>query len=223
MSTSEIIAIIVSTVGGSTAVLVAVAWIVKSIINHALSKNIEEFKLKLQNQSQQEILRLQSSLQLHEFEHQVRFSQLHERLAAATIEVYDRLRCLYSEVRDTVAFITTDSRPPGAKAQALQDAATAFADYYYRHKILFPKELANSIDEFRSLLRDVIRKDRQSDHAGQANPEDSHWEELRKEVDKLVEEKLPSVFDSLESHFRIILGSLSLDRNLKDEPSPSVT
>jgi len=221
MSTSEIITIIVSTLGGSGVVLVAVAWIVKSIINHALSKNIEEFKLNLQNQSQQEILRLQSSLQLHEFEHQVRFSQLHERLAQATIEVYDKLRCLYSEVRDTVAFITTDSRPPGEKTQALQKAETAFADYYYRHKILFPKELTDSIDAFHSLLRNVIRKDQQSARAGQANPENSRWEELRAEVDKLVDEKLPSVFDSLELHFRGILGSLSLDRDLKDEPCPS--
>ncbi len=216
MSTSQIITIIVGTLGGSGVVLVAVAWIVKSIITHALSKNIEEFKLNLQNQSQQEILRLQSSLQLHEFEHHVRFSQLHERLAQATIEVYDRLRCLYSEVRGAVAFITTDSRPPEEKMQALQKAATAFADYYCRHKILFPKELADSIDEFHSLLRNVLRKDRLSGHVGQTNPEDSRWEELRAEVDQLVKEKLPSVFASLELYFRRILGSLSLDRDFKD-------
>jgi hypothetical protein len=166
MSVSDVITTIIGAMAGWTVVLAAVAWTVKSIVNHALSKNIEAFKLNLQSQSQQEILRLQSSLQLHATEYQVRFSQLHERLAQATIEVYDKLQCLYSEVRVCVAFITTDCRPPGEKMQALQKAATEFADYYCRHKILFPQGLTDSIDEFQRLLRQVIRKNRESTGTG---------------------------------------------------------
>ncbi|GAI42938.1 unnamed protein product, partial [marine sediment metagenome] len=109
MTMSELITVIISTIGGSAILIGAVAWVVKSVINHALSRDIEKFKLILQNESQQELMRLQSSLQLHEFEHQIRFSQLHERLGIATIEVYDRLKRLYAEVKEALSILSMDS------------------------------------------------------------------------------------------------------------------
>lgn len=209
MTVSEIITIVLSAVGGSAVLFGTVAWIVKSIINHVLARDIEKFKLNLQSESQQELLRLQSSLQLHEFEHQVRFSQLHERLAVATIEVYNKLQCLYSEVKGALAFLTRDTRSVEELRNDLQKAASAFSEYYSHHKILFPKELADQIDEFHCLLRKSIIKYRQSERVGQAHPEDSRWEKLQEEVDQIVEEKLPTLFSSLELHFRKILGSVS--------------
>lgn len=209
MTILEIIIIILSAVGGSAVLFGAVAWIVKSIINHVLARDIEKFKLNLQNESQQELLRLQSSLQLHEFEYQVRFSQLHERLAVATIEVYNKLQCLYAEVKGALASLTMDTRSVEELRNDLQKAASAFAEYYPRHKILFPKELTDRIDEFHSLLCEAIIKDRQSERSGQAHPEESRWEKLQAEVDQIVDEKLPTLFSSLELHFRKILGSVS--------------
>ena len=211
MTMSELITVIISTIGGSAILIGAVAWVVKSVINHALSRDIEKFKLILQNESQQELMRLQSSLQLHEFEHQIRFSQLHERLGIATIEVYDRLKRLYAEVKEALSILSMDSRSSEQIRTDLQKASDAFIEYYPRHKILFPKAIANRIDEFHFLLRKAVVKYRQSERAGQAHPDDSRWEELQAEVDNIIDEKLPALFEVLEQYFREILGSISYD------------
>jgi len=213
----EVITVILSAIGGSAVLIGAVAWVVKSMITQALSRDIEKFKQNLHHESQQELMRIQSSLQLHEFEHQIRFSQLHERLAVSTIEVYDRLKRLYAEVKEALSFLSMDQRSIEEIRADLQKASDAFFEYYPRHKILFPKTIADQIDEFHSLLRKAIIKYRQSERVGQARPEDDRWEELQAEVDNIISEKLPSLFEVLEDYFREILGSKMYEPIAKGE------
>lgn len=64
--------IIITSVLGSGILIGAVAWVVRSLMLHLLSKDLESFK---------------GQLQLAAFEHQVRFSQLHERRASILAEL----------------------------------------------------------------------------------------------------------------------------------------
>ena len=60
---------VITAIGGSAVLFGAMAWLARSIITHVLSKDIEKHKINLQAESQKELVRLQSTLQLVEFEH----------------------------------------------------------------------------------------------------------------------------------------------------------
>ena len=48
MKTSEIITLIISSIGGSAALFAVVAWLARSLIKHFLEKDLESFKLNLE-------------------------------------------------------------------------------------------------------------------------------------------------------------------------------
>ena len=215
MNISEIITVIISAIGGSAILFTAVAWLVKSLINQAFSKDIEKFKINLSNQSEQELLRIHSSLQLSEFEHQIRFTQLHERLAEAAIEVYGRLRKVYTEVEERVSVISREPKSDEESENAIKIAASNLSDYYYPRGILFPKEIAEQIEEFIKMLRRVLTRHDQLLRAAPLNPDNPKWDKVLDELDALLDDKLPKLFESLESHFRKILGVISPLQDMK--------
>lgn len=213
MNISEIVMVIISSIGGSAVLFASVAWLVRSIINHTLSKDIEKFKINLKSESEQELLRMHSSLQLAEFEHQIRFSQLHERLAEAAIDVYGKLRQVYREVDDRVSVLSTDRRSNEEIEDAIRIAAKELSDCYYPRRILFPKEIADRIEEFIKILRRVLIKHNQLERASNSN--NLKWDKIMDEIDTMVEDKLPKLFESLETHFRKILGVISPLQNME--------
>ena len=93
---------VIAAIGGSAVLFGAMAWLARSIITHVLSKDIEKHKINRQAESQKELVRLKSSLQLVEFEHQVRFSHLHERKVTIIADMYSRLVGLH---RSASAFV----------------------------------------------------------------------------------------------------------------------
>ena len=76
MKTSEIIALIISSILGSATLFAVVAWLTRSLIKHFFERDLVRFKLNLEKIS---------------FEHQIRFSKLHEIRAQIIADLYGRL------------------------------------------------------------------------------------------------------------------------------------
>ncbi len=206
MTVSEIITIIVSAVGGSAVLFCAVAWIVKSIINHVLARDIEKFKLNLQNESQQELLRLQSALELHEFEHQVRFSQLHERRACIIADIYGRLYEFYWAV---CAFLkhyhTSDDTKKADLLKKLEEEAEGFKDFFDKHRIYFSDETCSLIDKLVDSLSEAYTLLGMYVEGFERDNKQTIREEWLNGA-KIMQKDFPLIKASLESSFRQILG-----------------
>jgi len=69
------------TLGGQTVLLAIVAFLARSLMSSLMAKDLEAFKADLESKSNVAIERLRADLQLTAFEHQIRFSKLHERRA----------------------------------------------------------------------------------------------------------------------------------------------
>ncbi len=82
---------LLTAVGGVTGISFAVAFLMKSVINHALTRDAEKFKAQLKADADLEIEKLRSSLQMVAIEHQVRFSSLHAERAKIIAELHGRL------------------------------------------------------------------------------------------------------------------------------------
>jgi hypothetical protein len=83
--------VLLTTLGGGTAVLAAAAWLIRTVLNHVLTRDAEAFKAQLKADTDIETERLKSSLQMVAFEHQVRFSNLHAKRADVIAEIYSQM------------------------------------------------------------------------------------------------------------------------------------
>ncbi len=201
-----VLEIVVSAVGSSAVLFGAVAWMVKSIVNHVLTRDIEKFKLSLQNENQQEQLRMQSTLQLHEFEHQVLFSKLHERRACIIADIYGKL---YEFYWAACAFVkhygTSDEAKKTCLLKKLEVEAEGFKDFFDKHRIYFSEEtcslidkLINSLDEAYIPLSMCIQR------VGPDSKQDTPAEWFNGA--KLLMNEVPKIKSSLEHSFRQMLG-----------------
>jgi len=79
------------TTGGGVVFLGGAAWLIRTVLKDRLAPDAEEFKAKLKADGDMEIEKLKNSLQMVAFEHQVRFSKLHETRAEVIADLYKRL------------------------------------------------------------------------------------------------------------------------------------
>ncbi len=129
---------IITSISGSAVLFGAMAWFARSIVTHVLSKDIEKFKVNLQAESQKELVRLQSSFQLIEFEHQVRFSQLHERKVNIISEMYKRLVALHRAASNFVKFYPSVKHEKQREyLKQLWNAADEHGNYFKKNRIFF--------------------------------------------------------------------------------------
>src|SRR5262245_42930516 len=134
----------------------ALAWLAREIFKHALNRDIESFKNKMQTETTVAIERLRADLQKTAVEHQVRYAKLHEKVAETVAEVYERLSKLARAVANYVSFIEIAEGP--SKADRRVAAAEAFGElekYYRPRRIYLPRDLAKKIDKLQGQLSDL--------------------------------------------------------------------
>jgi hypothetical protein len=201
---------VITAIGGSAVLFGAMAWLARSIITHVLSKDIEKHKINLQAESQKELVRLQSSLQLVEFEHQVLFSQLHERKVNIIGEMYSRLVGLHRSASAFVKYYqSVEEEKKKDYLQQLWNAADRHNDYFDKNRIFFQEELCLKIDDFNDKLSDACSKLAfffQEAKAIKVSDEQI-WEEWNNAM-KTMENKVPVIKQLLEQSFREELGVL---------------
>jgi hypothetical protein len=188
MKTSEIITLIISSIGGSAVLFAAVAWLARSVVKHFLDRDLANFKLKLERAS---------------YEHQIRFSKLHEIRAQIIAELYGRL----FEFHWAVCGFLRDFHKANHDAKRIQDLdikSYDFKDYFDKHRIHFTENICHKVDELVNALYSAyvplqaIGSD--SDRYDKQSRQD--WNKCA----KIVQEKYPEIMESLESDFRKILG-----------------
>ena len=79
---------IIKFLGGIALILAAIGWLVRSLIMHFLSKDIEAYKEKLNSQTQVKMEQLKSELSIAAQIQQIKFSRLHEKQAEAIEVLY---------------------------------------------------------------------------------------------------------------------------------------
>ena len=205
MSTSEIITNVVSSLTVSGVLFAVMAFLARSMVRHFLSKDIEKFKLGLQNESQKEMARLQSSLERYAFEHQTRFGQLHKLRAQVIADIYSKL---YEFYWAACAFFkhyhSSDDTQKSNLLKKLEEDKEDFKDFFDKHRIYFSEETCSLVDQLAdSLINAYI-------------PLGMYVEGFRgdnKEIQEdwlkgaqMIQRDFPKIKSSLESSFRSLLG-----------------
>ena len=204
----EIITTFVTTIGGSAVLLAIAGWLIKTAITSRLTLDAEKFKAQIKVDTDAAIEQLKTRLQQAAFEHQVRFSKLHEK-RASVIEELDQF--LYQlEIRGML--YVSDVGQAGDEGYLKWKEKFMECNSFVQSKQLYlTEEIYSQVSQYldaakRPLIR-VWTITSAGEHTSGASPELLRQD--RTDILAAIEEinaKIPAMRSDLLREFRSILG-----------------
>lgn len=136
---------IIKFLGGTTVLLLVIAWLIRTLVKYLLEKDINGFKQKIQAEAEKELTILRSSLELENAKLQTKLTVLEGRRISFIEELYGRLVKVYKEADCFAVELThfKDNEEQKHKANQFIDTYFEFYEYFDRHEIFIPKNIAN--------------------------------------------------------------------------------
>jgi hypothetical protein len=215
---------ILTIMGGQTALLAVIAWLIKTVINSKLAndaevfrvqlkadadKELESFRIGLQANTDVEIERLRSALQITAEEQKVRFTRLHEKRGIVIARVYK----LIVEAADaSLVFVHSGSWEETSKRSEefhkLEVKFTAIATYFETSRIYLPERVCASLEATLKAIRIPYIKAFTYTLVGQLTNQ-AQINERNEALQSAVlafEREIPAAKKALEDEFRNLLG-----------------
>lgn len=184
--------IIIASIGGSAAMLTAVGFLVKSLVTQLLTKDISLFK---------------SNLEKVAYEHQVRFSQLHERRAEITAKLFASIVELEHRAKSFVSYaVSVDEKTNQEHLKQLWKAADEFKETFQKNRIYYSVEICDKLDELNNSLSapisELVMYVEFNQNASDCKGLSDSWKKAKEQLDN----KTPAIKREIELEFRKLLG-----------------
>lgn len=172
-------------------------------------KEMALFRTNLQSESDRQFEMFKGQLNLRAFEHQTRFSRLHDKRLDIIMSLYKSLAETEMAFHQLMKPAWLEGEPPinELRQRAYDSAAALEQNYLYNAKLLLPSDVCEVIESFQIKLQECWFKF--PHHAGGTG---QSWVsgvpvEAWNAAWKTVREELPTVRKVVENHFRRLLGS----------------
>jgi len=195
-------------IGGTFVVSAILAWLIRSLVTHFLSKDVESYKLQLQSEAATELEKLKHQLRLVAAEHEARTSLLQETRSRVIAELNSKLIDFIGAAESLVSLAEYEGEPSKPeKANVLGERAHEFRHYFIRHRIYFTEDLCAKVEalfEATNLPALRYRIWLPSVQAGENTRGEYHkawiaaWEALK--------DKVPPLEHAVRREFRELLG-----------------
>ena len=200
---------VIKFLGGSALLLAAAAWLIRSLISHFLSKDVEGFKTQLQSQSAVTLERLRHDLRLVAAQHENQIQLLQERRAAVIAELYSKLIAFVGAAESFASLAEWSGEPSKEeKAKTLGEKAGDFREYFLRHKIYFTDDTCAKVESLWQEVHQASMKFRvrlaysKSGSNSTALKLDEAWDNAW----TVMKDKAPLLVKAVEIEFRTLLG-----------------
>ncbi len=204
----EILALVLA----PTLIVGAAAYILRTLFQQGLQRDIEKFKARLQNEHNTAQATLQTQLQAQLFEHQARFSTFHAKQSEVLGKTYELLFDPYEHIREYVHPLDVNGPPSQEKLEQIVAEFNELTGFYHKNRIYLPENICTKMD---SLLREMKS-------ALHQNVQARRWElpgtsiELWQNSWLVMENRVPPLMTELEQEFR---QNISLGKFTSDSPS----
>lgn len=194
-------------VGFTTAILGALAFLGKAIIERWLSNDLEQHKANLQAANAEELERIRANLQLAGFEYETRFAELHKKQAQVIAEFYELLVIVEEKIRWMGSILVGDDEA-GLSSEAIGEKRAEDAlkvlnnliDYYTKRRLYFKESTCEKISTLIKNLQETFMNFRATDFKGEQHEE--RW----REAHRAMAQEIPEIMRLVEKDFREILG-----------------
>lgn len=166
----------------------AIGFVVRSVVGHVLSRDLEQFKADLQKHNAVELERLRSQLERVAIEHQVRY--------ARQLDIISDLWAKIDTTRLTMLeYLYAAKESPGTKLKASREISD-LQRYTSQIRVFLPRELADQLHRMQGTIVRGYTRIRPGER-------DAYWDQAI----TLLEEELPVILEDVESHIRSLLGT----------------
>lgn len=190
----EILALVLA----PTLIVGAAAWVLRTLFQQGLQRDIEKFKARLQNEHNTAQATLQTQLQAHLFEHQARFSTFHAKQSEVLSKTYELFFDPFEHIKEYVHPLDMDGPPSQEQLEQIVDEFNELTGFYHKNRIYLPENICTKMDsllkEMKSALHQNVRA-RQRDLPGKSL-------ELWQNSWQTMENKVPPLMKELEQEFR---------------------
>ena len=178
-----------------TLTVVAIAWLIRKLFESGLQRDLERFK---------------SELESKRFEHQTRFSLIHQKRAEVLSNLYSRLACAKSLLGDLVAIFQPGGQLLPEKKKKAADSFNDASSYFFEHRIFLNKTTAIQVEEVISAMREAfVAFDTSQLENVEYRPDSTGlWMESYNNV----RDKISPLLSELEMEFRKTLGFIEENR-----------
>lgn len=199
--------------GGNAALLAVLGLLGKSIFESMIARDSKRFEADLQAKSDSAIERLRSDLQIRSIEHQVRFTNLHEKQASVIADIYGHLVETLWEAESFLSPMEwAGELSKQEKHQMAMSKLVEFFRYFDKHRIYLPEPLCVSLEETIMHVRSHVIgfgvftrfNDQSMNENTRKQKEDAWnrgWEAIKKDI--------PLARKQLEEKFRGLLGGVT--------------
>ncbi len=197
---SSMVWTVLTAISTSAVLLAFVAWLVRSVITHWLSKDIEQFKMTMKYEKDIEIERLKGQLKKMTAEHEIMFNQLHTKVFATIARLYKLIVVTQMAMGEYFAILRySDSPSEEERGKVAIDAWNSLNSFFRAHEIYFDKNTCKVVNEYLKGLHDlVIDFQTRKDEKNYAKKWSEVWNKLNGEMENLKR--------SLEDSFRSKIG-----------------
>ena len=188
--------------GGGVLILAAFAWLLKALITHSLSKEVESYRAILSKdiETHRAILNTQS----------LRLSRLHQKRGLILEQLYGNLIDFIKAVDSFVEIWGNSDDPTKTKErEKFVEAFWRFRDHFDKKRIFFSDDLCEKIDEFvqglfnpASVYYAFLLMEKKDSDDGLSKDTRQAWTDAHKHM----RDWTPLAKQAIENEFRSILG-----------------
>jgi hypothetical protein len=203
LATSAISTVLVATLGWATKSIISER--LKNAIKHEYDEKLATHKAELKSQSDVEIERLKSALSISAFEHQIKFTNLHEKQAEIIAKTYALLKDFHAKLGDYVAiFEPVGVKPKGERKVVAAESHKEFIEFYSKNQIYLSKPAVVLIDKVNEQSKGIFYE---FSYDIEVAPNNHGNAQKKLELFNGVKDEIPKVLAELEDEFRSILGN----------------
>lgn len=176
----------------------SLTFLARSLVGHFLSGDLERHRLKLQAQNDAAIERLRSDLRTAGLEHEIRFRNVHEKVAEVVGKSYEMLEEAYAAIAAYV-LVSGGMSDDGVEPKRIEAMLERFSRFYFPRRIYLPKDTSDRVVEFFRTLQQTFTLF--SARVGTEQPTacaQAHAE---------LETRAKPLFDELHRRFQDLLGT----------------
>jgi hypothetical protein len=207
-SAAEVAKFIGAVVGGSSVLLLGLAWLLRQWFTHGLTRDLENHKAALDRETQAAAARQRHELEIAAAEVTKRSAMLAEKRAAVIAELYKRL-CEFMQASDTFALLggLIGGEAAVESSEKFFVTSQAFDQYFQVNRIYFSEKLCSGLSEIHVALNFALTRARHLEQLH--NKSERTIEEERKaweEAHNMARVKGPEMLRQIEAEFRGLLG-----------------
>jgi hypothetical protein len=175
-------------------------------LDHKYARKLEEHKARLKYESDTEIERLKSALQIAAAERNVRHSWVFEETAKTIATTYSKLLAMKEAADEYTSLMEPTGQMRQERAEKYKELTQDFLKYYLPNKIYIPKDTAEKIRIFHNTLHaGVLRYSMAMAESGSQYRNPDTYGKLFTDFFKISDE-VPKLLEALEDDFQKIFG-----------------